>query len=125
MTHIFQVEVICGLLTPILAVIGFSIFMFAPIHTVYVSVNGAPGVAQHVSIFSQSNGNALSQYLLVYALVFVLTLIIAVCAVVHAMRRTRTAALILWVSSVLLWIGTNVTLVQVWIKPITFPRRLH
>jgi hypothetical protein len=123
-TRVVQVEFICGLLTPILAVIGFSIFMFAPIQTVFVSINGAPAAAQHTSIFSQSNGMALRQYLPIYALIFLLTLIIATSAAVHAIRRTRTAAIVLWVASVLLWIGTNATLLQVGIGTIRYPLSL-
>lgn len=100
-------ELILGLLTPILGVIGFSIFMFAPIHTVGVSFLNRPTEIQHVSVFSESNGNAFSgSFLFEYAIVFLLTLVIATSAVVHATKRARAAAVVLGVSSALLWIGT-------------------
>ena len=106
MTRTSKGELIFGFLTPIMGVIGFSIFMFAPIRTVGTTINDEPMMIQHVSAFSESNGNALSQYLLVYVIVFLLTLSVAASAAVHAASRTRAAAVVLWVSSTLLWIGT-------------------
>ena len=87
MTRVLHVELICGLLTPILGVIGFSIIMFVPIYTVGVTINHEPMVTQHMSAFSESNGNALSQYLLVYAIAFLLTLSVAASAAVRAASR--------------------------------------
>ena len=115
MTRISKGELIFGFLTPILGVIGFSIFMFAPIQTVGVTINEGPMVIQHMSIFSESNGNALSQYLLVHAIVFLLTLSVAASAAVHAATGTRAAAVVL----------CGCPLRCCGLQPIRIPRRLR
>jgi hypothetical protein len=106
MTRASRCEFILGVLTPILAVIGVMFLLFAPLYTVNAPNNEGTVVAQHLSASYLSHGNIFSQYIPLYAGVFLLTLVIATSAVVHARTQARAAAVVLWISSALLWIGT-------------------
>jgi len=109
MTRASRCELILGVLTPILAVLGVSILLFAPRYTVNAPRSPhdeGPVVTQQLSAAYLSHGTIFSQYLLAYAGVVFLTLLIAASAVVHARTQARAAVVVLWIASALLWIGT-------------------
>ena len=103
MTRMQRAESIFGIFSAIAGAVGFALYMLLPrFQRTYVR-SGEPAL---VSLFHTGFGSRLIHHFVWYLPFLLVVLLIAIGALLHAMRRSRQMALLLWVATGLLWVGT-------------------
>ncbi|MGO8950924.1 MAG: hypothetical protein ACLQUY_25375 [Ktedonobacterales bacterium] len=103
MTYLPRAEAILGVVAAGAGVIGFAIFVFAPIHVLYkCGVINDRCILLYQSLFQASRGTILTAFVGWYVLFFVLLLLIALSAVRHAGNRSVYLVVVLSLATAVL-----------------------